>query len=252
MGLLGDVIDWFTTAEHWQGTNGIPHRVFEHVVMCFGATMIAVVIAVPIGIALGHGGKRGKFGAVAINFTNVGRALPSYGILVLFALAFGLRGWPGFGARPALVALIALAVPPMVTNTYVGMRDVDSEVREAARGMGMTGGQLLRRVELPLSLTLIFAGVRTSAVQVVATATLAAATAWGGLGRYIVDGFAQRDNPQIVAGALLVALLALLTELVLGLVQRLVVPERLDRAGQVGKPEAVVSAGQVPVTPAAS
>src|SRR5439155_19701645 len=131
------------------------------------------------------------------------------------------RGWPGCRARRALVAVVALAIPPIVTNSYVGVRDVDADVREAARGMGMTGWQLLWRVELPLALPLIMAGVRTSAVQVVATATLAAATAWGGLGRFIVDGFAQRDDVQIFAGAVLVAALAVLTEVAFGVAQRM-------------------------------
>jgi osmoprotectant transport system permease protein len=121
------------------------------------------------------------------------------------------------------VALVLLAVPPIVTNSYVGMRGVDPDVKDAARGMGMTGRQLLGRVELPLALPLIMAGVRTSAVQVVATATLAAVTAWGGLGRYIVDGFAQRDNVQIFAGALLVGVLAVITELTLAVLQKALV-----------------------------
>lgn len=157
---------------------------------------------------------------MAINLSNIGRAVPSLAILALVQQAIGLSGWPGFGARPALVALVALAVPPLVTNAYVGMRGVDGDVVEAARGMGMTAGELLWRVELPIALPLVMAGVRTAAVQVVATATLAAVTAWGGLGRFIVDGFGQQDNAQIVAGALLVGLMALVTELGLGRLQR--------------------------------
>jgi osmoprotectant transport system permease protein len=185
--------------------------------MSGGAVLIALAIALPVGVGLGHAGRGGS---AAINVGNIGRALPSFGILVLFAQVFGLRGWPGFGARPALVALVLLGIPPILTNAYVGMRGVDPDVKDAARGMGMTGRQLLSRVELPLALPLAMAGVRTSTVQVVATATLAAVTAWGGLGRYIVDGFAQRDNVQIFAGAVLVGLLALLTELSLALLQR--------------------------------
>jgi osmoprotectant transport system permease protein len=192
------------------------------------------VIALPVGIWLGH---RGRGGAVAINLANVGRAVPSLAILALTQQAIGLSGWPGFGARPAFVALVALAVPPLVTNAYVGMRGVDPDVVEAARGMGMTGAEVLRRVELPIALPLVMAGVRTAAVQVVATASLAAVTAWGGLGRFIVDGFGQRDNAQIVAGALLVALMALATELGLGRVQRAVVSKGLD-PGRPGLAEA--------------
>ncbi|HWI02484.1 MAG TPA: ABC transporter permease subunit, partial [Acidimicrobiales bacterium] len=186
-------------------------------------------------------GHRGRGGALAINVSNIGRAIPSLAILALVQQAIGLSGWPGFGARPALVALIALAVPPLVTNAYVGMRGVDRDVVEAARGMGMTGGELLWRVELPIALPLVMAGVRTAAVQVVATATLAAVTAWGGLGRFIVDGFGQRDNAQIVAGALLVGLLALVTEVGLGGLQRMVVSEGL-RGGQRPVDEALKAA----------
>ena len=224
MSLTADVVDWFTTAEHWRGDFGVPHRLTEHALMSAGALAAALVIGLPLGIWLGH---RGRGGALAINVSNIGRAIPSLAILALVQQAIGLSGWPGFGARPALVALVALAVPPLVTNAYVGMQGVDRDVVEAARGMGMTGGELLWRVELPIALPLIMAGVRTAAVQVVATATLAAVTAWGGLGRFIVDGFGQRDNAQIVAGALLVGVLALVTELVLARLQRAVVSEGL-------------------------
>ena len=224
MSLPAEVIDWFTDAEHWQGDFGVPHRLTEHTLMSLGALAVALVIGLPLGIWLGH---RGRGGALAINLSNIGRAVPSLAILALVQQVIGLSGWPGFGARPALVALIALAVPPLVTNAYVGMQGVDRDVVEAARGMGMTGGELLWRVELPIALPLVMAGVRTAAVQVVATATLAAVTAWGGLGRFIVDGFGQRDNAQIVAGALLVGLLALVTELGLARLQRMVVSEGL-------------------------
>ncbi len=224
MSLPAEVVEWFTTAEHWRGDFGVPHRLIEHALMSVAAVVAAVVIGLPLGIWLGH---RGRGGAVAINLTNVGRAVPSLAILALTQQAIGLGGWPGFGARPAFVALVALAVPPLVTNAYVGMRGVDRDVAEAARGMGMTGRELLWRVEVPIALPLILAGLRTAAVQVVATATLAAVTAWGGLGRFIVDGFGQQDNAQIVAGALLVALLALITELGLARLQRSVVSEGL-------------------------
>ncbi|HEV2758097.1 MAG TPA: ABC transporter permease [Acidimicrobiales bacterium] len=238
MSLPAEVVEWFTTAEHWQGEFGVPHRLAEHALMSLSAVVAAIVIGLPVGIWLGH---RGRGGAVAINLANVGRAIPSLAILALTQQAIGLSGWPGFGARPAFVALVALAVPPLVTNAYVGMRGVDRDVVEAARGMGMTGTELLRRVELPIALPLIMAGARTAAVQVVATATLAAVTAWGGLGRFIVDGFGQQDNAQIVAGALLVGLMALVTELTLARVQRAVVSEGL-RAEQIRVDEALAAA----------
>ncbi len=227
MSLAGDVARWFTAGEHWRGDFGVPHRLAEHAAMSAASLLAAIMIGLPIGLWLGH---RGRGGAVAINLTNVGRAVPSLAILALAQQAFGLSGWPGFGARPAFVALVALAVPPLVTNAYVGMRGVDRDVVEAARGMGMTGRELLWQVELPIATPLVMAGVRTAAVQVVATASLAAVTAWGGLGRFIVDGFGQQDNAQIVAGALLVGAMALATEVTLARVQRLLVPRGLRAA----------------------
>lgn len=226
VGLITEVVEWFSDGAHWRGATGVPQRMVEHVLMSLAATLAAVVVGLPLGVALGHRRGRPWVSASVTTLTNLARAVPSYGVLVLFALAFGLSGWPGFGARPALVALFVLAVPPIVTNSYIGVRDVDADVREAARGMGMTGWQIVRRVEAPLAAPLMLAGIRTSAVQVVATATLAAATAWGGLGRFVVDGFRQRDEPQIVAGALLVAVLSLMTEIGLGFVQRLLAPGR--------------------------
>lgn len=237
-GLAGEVIDWFADPAHWSGDFGVPHRVVEHVLMSAAAVVAAALLALPLGIWLGH---RGRGGALAINLSNIGRAVPSLAVLALAQQAFGLSGWPGFGARPAFVALVALAVPPLVTNSYVGMRGVDGDVVDAARGMGMTGGEVLRRVELPIALPLVMVGLRTAAVQVVATATLAAVTAWGGLGRYIIDGFGQQDDAQIVAGALLVVALALATEAGLGLLQRAIVADGL-RPGRGDVPADEVAA----------
>ena len=235
MGFLGDVVAWFTEAENWQGTAGVTHRLYEHIVMSVLCIGVAAAISLPAGVVLGH---LGKGGWLVINVSNIGRALPSFAILVLAYQFLGL------GPEPAVVALIALAVPPMVTNSYVGVRSVDPEIREAARGMGMTGRQVLTRVELPMALPLIFAGLRTAAVQVVATATLAAVIAWGGLGRYIIDGLSQRDNVEVFAGAVLVALLSVVTELSLALIQRRVVSKGLTGADPVagaGLPDAVAA-----------
>lgn len=225
MSFLGDVWSWFTTASHWHGANGILHRSFEHIVMSAAALGFALAIALPIGVWFGH---RRRGGAVAMNVANVGRAIPSLAILGIGQAALGLRGWPGFGARPAFFALLLLAIPPIVTNAYVGVSEVDPDVRDAARGMGMTGGQVLRQVELPVALPLIMAGVRTSAVQVVATATLAAELSWGGLGRYVIDGIGLQDDVMVFAGAVLVAVLALATELSLAWLQRRIVPRGLS------------------------
>jgi osmoprotectant transport system permease protein len=222
MDVIGDVLRWLTDPAHWSGPDGIPVRTLQHVWYSLLATGIAAAIALPIGIAIGH---TGRGGLVAVNLTNLGRAIPSLGIIILmFTLV-------GFGIVPILVALVALAVPPIVTNSYVGIRSVDPDVREAAEGMGMRGRQVLWQVELPVAMPLIMAGIRTSTVQVVATATLAAYVGLGGLGRYLIDGLSQSDLPQVVGGAILVALLSLLTELLLGRVQALVVSRGLAERG---------------------
>lgn len=206
---------WLIDPAHWQGIDGIPTRLEEQVHLSVESVAIGALIALPVGIVLGH---YGRFGNLAINISNVGRAVPSFGILVIAFQVFGL------GDVPIVIALTALAVPPMVTNSYVALREVDPDIKDAARGMGYRELPQLFRVELPLAVPLIMAGVRTSAVQVVATATLAALIAGGGLGRYIVDGLARSDNPRTLAGALLVAALALATELLLAGLQRALVP----------------------------
>jgi osmoprotectant transport system permease protein len=181
--------------------------------------MIAFVIALPIGVILGH---LGRGGFLAVNVGNVGRAIPTFGLLIIFA------SWStiGVGDEAAILALAIFAIPPLLTNAYVGMRGVDPDVKDAARGMGMTGGQVIRKVELPLAVPLIFGGVRTATVQVVATATLAAVVAGGGLGRYIVDGRGTQDDAQLYAGVVLVVTLCLLVEYALSRVQRRIDPVR--------------------------
>ncbi|HKW60353.1 MAG TPA: ABC transporter permease [Candidatus Dormibacteraeota bacterium] len=223
MSFLEQVWRWFGDAQHWQGTDGVPTRLAEHLHLSAESVFIGALIALPIGIALGH---YGRFGNLAINVSNTGRAVPSFGLLVIAFQVFGL------GDGPIIIALTALAIPPMVTNSYVALREVDPDVKEAARGMGYRELAQLLRVELPLSVPLIMAGIRTSAVQVVATATLAALIAGGGFGRYIVDGLATQDYTKLFAGAVLVALLALATELSLSAAERALVPRgiRLQRA----------------------
>ena len=218
MNVVNEVLAWLTDPAQWSGPDGIPARTLQHLWYSLLATAIAAAIALPIGVLIGHTGRGALF---AVNLTNLGRAIPSLGIIILiFTLV-------GFGLVPVLVALVALAVPPIVTNSYVGVRSVDRDVREAAEGMGMRGPQVLRQVELPVAMPLIMAGIRTSTVQVVATATLAAYVGLGGLGRYLIDGFSQRDLAEVVGGAILVAVLSLVTELALGRVQTLVVSEGL-------------------------
>jgi osmoprotectant transport system permease protein len=212
---IAGVVLWFADAAHWSGSDGIPRRLIEHVQLSAESVAIGALIALPIGIALGH---YGRFGDLAINISNVGRAVPSFAILVIAFQVFGL------GDFPIVLSLTALAVPPMLTNSYVALREVDPDVKDAARGMGYRELTQVLRVELPLAVPLLMAGVRTSAVQVVATATLAALIAGGGFGRYIIDGLAQQDYTKLFAGAVLVALLALATEVSLSGLQRVLVP----------------------------
>ncbi len=224
---LGDVIAWFGDADHWWGSRGIVQRLLEHVQMSAVATIAAALLALPIAVWLGH---RRQFGAVAINVSNVGRAIPSFALLVLGTQIWGLLEYPVIGSFTTFLALVALAVPPIVTNSYVGVAEVPDDIREAAQGMGLTGWERLLQVEVPMAVPLIMAGIRTAAVQVVATATIAAFVGWGGLGRFIIDGRAVQDFTQVFAGAFLVAVLSLLTELGLGFAQVRLTPAGLRRA----------------------
>lgn len=201
--IVGRLAAWFADPANWIGIDGVPSRVGEHVILSILSVAIAAAIALPAGLAIGHT-RRGERLATAL--AGLGRAVPSYALLILFVPAFGL------GFASALPALILLGIPPILVNAAAGIRDVDPEAVEAGRGMGMSEPRVLGDVELPVALPAIIAGLRTSAVQVVATATLAALVAGGGLGRYIVDGFALREDDRILAGAVLVALLALATE----------------------------------------
>jgi len=213
---------WLTDPSHWTGADGIPQRILEHLELSFIALAIALVLAVPIGLWVGH---RHRFEFVAVTTANVGRAIPSFGLLVLvFILMVNVTPGIAFGPGPTIVALTLLAIPPILTNTYVGVQSVDSDTVEAARGMGMREREVLRRLELPLAAPLMMAGIRTSTLQVIATATLAALISGGGLGNYIVDGIAQQDTAQAVAGAVLVAALAILIDVALSLVERGVTP----------------------------
>jgi osmoprotectant transport system permease protein len=212
------VFHWFSTAGHWHGSDGIPHRVYQHMSISLVAVAAALLVALPFALWLGHVG-RGSFAAISI--ANAGRAIPSFALLVIGVQVFGI------GAKPVFLALFALSIPPIVTNTYTAIRGVDPDVKQAATGMGMTGWEVLTRVEIPSAIPLIFAGIRTAGVQAVATATLGAVVAYGGVGQYITDGIPQRDNVQVFAGALIVAILSFLTEIGLARVQRAVTPKGL-------------------------
>ncbi|WP_406152719.1 ABC transporter permease subunit [Streptomyces sp. NBC_01023] len=214
MSTLSSAWSWLTSSANWSGSDGITHRITQHIFLTVVCLALSCLIALPVAVVLGH---IGKGGALAVNLSNVGRAVPTFAVLVLLLLTpLGRHGdWP------TIIALVLFAVPPLLTNAYVGMREADQDVVRAARGMGMTGRQLLFRVELPLASPLILTGMRIAAVQLVATATLAALAGGGGLGRIITAGFNLASTPQVVAGALLVAVFALLVEVLFVIGQRL-------------------------------
>lgn len=224
---LGEVVAWFLDPAHWTGANGIPNRVWEHVQITVAATSVAALLAILPGIVLGH---RKQGGTLVVGAVNLFRAVPSFGIVVL-ALPITIGLGLGIGFWPTFLALLFLAIPPMFINSYTGVAGVDPDLIEAARGVGMTDAQCLLGVEVPAASPIIIAAVRVAAVQVVATATLGAIVGWGGLGRYIIDGFAIQDNVMVFAGALLVAGLALVTEGLMSAVERWLVPKGLQTAG---------------------
>ncbi|HEU4511854.1 MAG TPA: ABC transporter permease, partial [Nocardioidaceae bacterium] len=210
--VLQGVIAWFQDPANWQGENGLVNRLVEHLLLTGTATAVAVLLGLPLAVWLGH---IGRGGLLAVNISNIGRAVPTFAVLLV--LSIGPVGSDDFGpfgraGLATLIALVLFALPPIITNAYVGMREVDRDTVEAARGMGMQGTQVLRRVELPLAMPLIVAGARLAVVQVWATATIAALVAGPGLGRIITLGFRRQDVPMVVAGALVVAVIALVLE----------------------------------------
>jgi len=220
---FGDALKWLVTGSHWVGSEGIPVRTLQHAELSVVSIALAVVIAVPIGMYIGH---TRRFQFLAVSTANLGRAVPSFGILVIaYVVVLKVASAFAFGFVPTVVALVLLAIPPILTNAYVGIQSVDPDMVEAARGMGMTEREVLTKLELPLAAPLIMAGVRTAAVTVVATATLAALIGGGGLGRFIIDGFSQGDTSMLVAGAIPVAILAIITEVGFGFVERGVTPK---------------------------
>lgn len=215
--MLGSILAWFTAPAQWSSSTGIPTRLVEHLGYTALTVLVAAVIAVPLGAWIGHTG-RGRL--LVVGTANGLRALPELGVLVLFVLLIGL------GLLPVVLALLLLAVPPLLAGTYSGVASVDPAAVDAARGVGMTEPQILIEVELPNAVPLIVGGLRTAVLQVVATATIAAYVSLGGLGRYIVDGQAQRDFVEMAGGAILVALLAIVLELLLQALGRAVTPGR--------------------------
>ena len=219
---LVEGLQWLVDPVNWSGVDGIPARVWEHVQLSVISLVIATLLSVPVGLWIGHT-RRGQFWTVQL--ANVGRSVPSLAVLsIMFLIA--VKEFPSlaFGFFPTVVALTLLGIPVILINTYVGIQQVDVDTVEAAKGMGMSGWQVLSRLEVPMATPLIMTGLRLAAVQIVATAGLAALIAGGGLGRYIVDGFALRENDKIVAGAILVAALSLVTDLAFTLLARVASP----------------------------
>ncbi|MGV9354462.1 ABC transporter permease [Streptomyces misionensis] len=214
MSTLTATWNWLADPAHWSGDDGVGHRLLQHLALTAVCLLLSCLIALPVALVLGH---LGRGGALAVNISNVGRAVPTFAVLVLLLLT-PVGNW---GQGPTVVALVLFAVPPLLTNAYVGMREVDRGVVQAARGMGMTGRQVMFHVELPLSIPMILNGVRIAAVQLVATATIAALAGGGGLGRIITAGFNLASTPQVVAGALIVAVFALIVEALFEIAERL-------------------------------
>ena len=218
--MIDGVLQWFQDPVHWTGDDGVPHRLVEHSLLTLVALIVAMAIGLPLSVWLGH---RRQFGTLAVNVSNVGRAIPIVALLSLLALGFvGSSDFGPFG-RAGLATLITLALfalPPIITNTYVAVSGVDDDLVEAARGMGMDERQVLRRVELPVALPLIVSGVRLAVVQVWATATVAALVAGPGLGRIITHGYDSNRPAEVIAGSLIVAVIALALEGMMALLQR--------------------------------
>jgi len=211
MSALSGGFDWLATGAHWHGDDGFPHRIVQHLGYTALTVCIASAIALPLGLWIGH---TGRFRGLAIAVTGALRALPTLGLLTLVVI------WRGIGLTPPTVALVVLAIPPLLAGAYAGLEAVDRATIDAARAIGMTEWQVLGKVEIPLALPLILGGLRAAVLQVVATATIAAYIGLGGLGRYLIDGLAVRDYPQMVAGSLVIVVLALVLDGLFAVAQR--------------------------------
>lgn len=224
MNPIEQAVVWLNDPLNWTNPGGILDRLGEHLIISGAAVALGCLVAWPLGLWLGH---RGRGGNVVVLVSNVTLAIPTIALLTILPLTF-----LGFGRPPVIVALAVFAVPPLLANAYTGVRQIDPEVRDAARGMGLSGGQMLRRVELPLAVPYLATGFRTAAVQVVATAALASFVNGGGLGQIIRAGFGlgiSVAGGQILAGGLLVAVLALSIEGVLAVLERVLTPRPLRR-----------------------
>lgn len=212
MSLFGDALSWLVDPGNWSGSGGIPARLLEHLTYSGVTLAVALAVAVPLGLWVGH---TGRGSGVVVGLAGALRALPTLGLLTLFTLLLGL------GLVPPIIALVLLAIPPILSGTYAGIANVPPSLKDAGAAMGMTGGQVLTRVEVPNALPVILGGIRNAALQVVATVTVVAYINLGGLGRYLIDGLAVRDYERMLGSVVLVAVLALAVDALLALAQRL-------------------------------
>lgn len=225
MNFLIDAISYILDPVNWAGENGIANRLNQHLFITFVSVLIAAAIAVPLGLLIGHTGR--ARGAI-IGVTGAARALPTFGVMTLFVL-IGIQFGAGLSLAPVIIVLVVLAIPPLLAGSYAGIEAVDDQTVDAARAQGMTEWQILFRVELPLALPLLVGGLRSATLQVVATATIAAYVAQGGLGRYLIEGLRTQDYLRALIGAVLIAALALILDGLLAALQRLVVPRGVSR-----------------------
>lgn len=223
MNLFADALDWLTDPANWSGPSGIQQRLVEHLAITGAVILVAALIALPIGILVGHT-RRGRGFVVAV--TSGVRAIPTLGLLTILALNVGI------GLTAPVIALIVLAIPPLLAGAYSGIESVNAAAVDASRGVGMTEWQLVARVEVPLALPVIIGGLRSATLQVVATATLAAYVADAGLGRFLFSGLKSREYSEMLGGAMLVAALALMLEVALAATQRLLT----TAPSQAGRP----------------
>jgi osmoprotectant transport system permease protein len=210
--------DWLSAPAQWHGSDGIPVRLIQHLGYTGESLLIAAIIALPLGILVGHYGRGGFF---VVNLANAWRAIPTLGLVILLGVLLSLSRWA------TIIPLVVLAIPPILVNAYEGVAGVDADLKDAARGMGMTERQIMGQVEIPVALPLIMLGLRTGAIFIVATATIAAEISAGGLGRYIIDGLATDNYGEVAGGAALVVVLALLVQFAFTGLRRLVVPAPL-------------------------
>jgi osmoprotectant transport system permease protein len=230
--LVESTLRWLADGANWAGTGGILARLAEHLALSGVSLAVALAVALPVGIWIGH---TGRFAALAVNAANLWRALPSLALIgIVLPITAAIDPQLGFKVYPTLIAMIVLALPPILVNTQAGIAGVDRDLVEAARAMGMREGQVVRRLELPLALPAILAGIRSAAVQVVATLTLGAIFGSGGLGRLLVEGIAQRDDGMTYGGVVLVAALALTVEGGFVVLLRLIQAPGLLRSRSVG------------------